>query len=345
MLRGGAYLGFCMNQMSHNPRSTVRRRVAAAAGAVLAALAVLPLLAGCGREKAPDPACVPQPVKAVAKAADMGGYKLLRRIPTGCKVSRSLAVTADGKLFVVGDQAVHVIGPSGDNAAFELGFVAHCAAVSEEGLLYLGVTDHVEVTDHCGTPKAKWPTLGDKAVITSIAVGQAGVWVADSGSREVVRYDFEGRDCGRVARRTGPDDEDGLVVPSPHLDVAEDAAGHLWVANPGRHRLQVYDAAGKLQTRWGFFSNEDPAGFTGCCNPVDFALLVDGNVVAADKGALARVRVFTAAGKLTATLAEPGFFKASTPACTGAGIDVAADGQGRIYVLDPAANEVAVFGK
>ena len=273
-------------------------------------------------------------------------YTQVKTFKTGfADAARGIAVTAEGRIYAAGDQAVHIIGPSGDYAPFSVPGEPACIAVSTNGSLYLGMGDHVDVVEHCGTPKARWVTPGTNSVITGIAVGRESIWVADAGRREIVRYALDGTILGRWGGRSGDADTNSLVVPSAHLDVAEDAAGHVWVANPGRHRLQMHDKAGNLLKAWGLFSHEDPAGFTGCCNPADFACAPDGTIVTADKGALARVRVFDSDGKLLAIVADSRKLKAAELARLGVSLDVATDAKGQIYVLDPVNKTVVVFAR
>lgn len=270
-------------------------------------------------------------------------WRELRLLPTGFQVSRGIAVTAEGRVYAAGDKAVHILGPSGDHVALPLSGEPSCIAVSREGLLYLGLGDHVEVMDHCGGKKASWPRLEDGSVITCVATATEGLWIADAGKRRILKCDPQGRILAEIRKANDSADGDSLVVPSPHLDVAEDQLGRLWVANPGRHRFQVYDGDLRIVKRWGFFSNEAPSGFTGCCNPADFAIMPGGNILAADKGLLEKVRLFDPDGRLLALVADTAAFGKSGARCTGAGLDVAADGQGRVYVLEPAANAVHIF--
>jgi len=273
-------------------------------------------------------------------------YSLVKTFKTGfTSAARGIAVTPEGRIYAAGDQAVHIIGPSGDHASFPVPGEPTCIAISTNGLVYLGVGDHVVVIEHCGTEKAQWIAASSNSVITGIAAGRDSIWVADAGRREILRYSPDGTIKGEWAGKTGPSDTNSLVVPSPHLDVAEDKDGNVWVSNPGRHQLQMRDASGTLLKTWGFFSHEDLAGFTGCCNPADFTIAPDGMIVTTDKGALARVRVFDRDGKLLSTVADPQRLKAAELTRLGAGLDVATDAKGQIYVLNPASRTVLVFAR
>jgi DNA-binding beta-propeller fold protein YncE len=311
---------------AHGPSHRYRQNIAAV-GIAIASLAWSGLAAG------------------TSDAKPAGTYAQVKTFKTGfTTTARGIAVTPEGRIYAAGDQAVHIIGPSGDYASFPVPGEPACLAISKTGLIYLGIGDHVTIMDHCGTAKGQWAPTSSNSVVTSIAVGRESIWVADAGCREILRYAPDGTLAGRWGG-SRPADTNSFVVPSAHFDVAEDATGRVWVVNPGRHRLEAHEADGNLLTSWGFFSHEDPAGFTGCCNPADFACAPNGSFVTADKGALARVRVFSAEGKLLATLADPQKLKAPQLARLGAGLDVATDAKGQIYVLDPVARTVLVFAR
>jgi hypothetical protein len=140
----------------------------------------------------------------------------------------------------------------------------------------------------------------------------------------------------------------GFVVPSPYFDLAIGPDGLLWVANPGRHQIEAYTAKGDLEFAWGRFGNnlED---FTGCCNPVNFAILGDGSFVTCEKGAV-RVKVYNAGGVLTGVVAAPQQLIGGSRSISQTPdqhqqsiLDVAVDASGLVYILDRARNAVRIF--
>jgi hypothetical protein len=91
-------------------------------------------------------------------------------------------------------------------------------------------------------------------------------------------------------------------------------------------------------------------GFSGCCNPAAFALLPDGGFVTAEKG-LPRVKIYDAEGVFVGFVAGAeefaeagvvGYDKGAAGDAEGA-LDVAADSQGRILVLEPRTGRIRVF--
>lgn len=273
-----------------------------------------------------------------------------RPIHTGLSEARALAVDPSGTLFVVGDQAVKVIDRQGRiKDTFPLAVAPRCLALTGEQL-YIGARDRVVITDRQGEVQASWPSLGDDAVITSIALDDEHVYIADAGQRIVWCYDREGRFIRRIGDKDPERNIPGFVVPSPYFDLAVAPDGLLRVVNPGRHRIEAYTARGDREFVWGEFGNALDA-FTGCCNPVSFAILPDGSFVTCEKG-LVRVKVYDTDGMLVGVVAGPQQLTGGvgsiceTPAqCQRGGFDVAVDVAGRVYVLDTIKNVVRIFAR
>jgi len=265
------------------------------------------------------------------------GYDEAGTISVPLKEVRGLAVDAKDRVFVAGDDVVAVFDREGKREAeIKAGSASRCLAVAADGTLYVGMKDHVEAYSLKGDRKVVWESLGEKALITSIVVGEGGVFVADAGNRVVVRYDLAGKQLGLIGRKDEARDIPGFVVPSPHLDLAVGRDGLLWVVNPGRHKLQAFTADGDLEASWGKAS-AGIEGFSGCCNPTDIAVLPDGRFVTAEKG-IPRVKVYSAEGVFECVVAAPDRFGKDA-----VGLDLAVDSLGRVLVLDPQAKKVRVF--
>ena len=256
-------------------------------------------------------------------------YTELMRIETGFQAARAIA-HAQGKVYVAGDRAVRRFSETGAREAeVALEDEPTCLAVRSDGGLVVGFKDHVELYGADGQRAATWKSFGPRSVLTCIAVSGSEIYVADAGQRVVYRCDQEGKVLAELGKG-------GLVVPSPHLDVAVGADGMIWVANPGQHRVEGYNSDGELQRFWGQWSN-GVDGFVGCCNPCDFAILPDGRFVTVEKS-LPRVKVHSAYGAFESVVAAPGQF-----AETMTSLDVATDSSGKVFILEPASKSVRVF--
>ena len=273
-------------------------------------------------------------------------------VNTGFKQSRAIALDTDGRIYVAGDKAIRVFSNTGIfDRMFELAGEPRCLAITPDGGLYVGLADHVEVLNADGQSVASWDSLGDEAVLTSIAGNKDSVFVADAGHRIVLHYDSAGTLVGHIGEKNPDKNIPGFVIPSPHFDLAISRDGLLRVANPGRNRIETYTPDGNLEFWWGQRSAKIE-GFCGCCNPVNFAILPNGAFVTSEKG-LVRVKIYNSDGGFVGVVAGPAqltdgsFMKiCETPEeCQGPGFDVAAGADGRIYVLDTTENVVKIFGR
>lgn len=270
------------------------------------------------------------------------GYSESAQWPTGVQQPTSLAVDPQGRVFVGGDQKVVVLGFDGKPAAtIELGGTPRCLAWadqrhSEPNRLYVGLQDRVEVRSAEGRLLATWNPPDAKAHFTSIAVGEEDVFVADSGSRVVWRFDpSSGTVRGEIGRRDPQRKVLGFVITNlDHFDIAVGADGLLYVVNPRLLRVEAFTREGEFRSSWGSGST-DLAGFCGCCNPTDLAALPDGRFITAEKG-LTRVKLYSGQGRLETVVAGPQHL-AETPA------DLAVLPDGRVLVLDAGTRSVRVF--
>jgi hypothetical protein len=233
----------------------------------------------------------------------------------------------------------------GEPACLAVGGAEHV----HPGRLYVGAGSRVFLFDPQGAAMGTWMEgFSDKSVLTSVAVGEDAVFVADAGNRVVLRFDPEGKLLGRIGE---PDEARGLrgfVIPSPHFDVAVTADGLLRVVNPGARRIETFTADGDLLGQWGKAS-ADIDGFFGCCNPADFTVLPDGRFVTAEKG-IPRVKIYSPKGDLQCVVADPQMLGQTVNAAQvnqDSGhtptFDVAIDRRGRVLVLDPMTRQVRVF--
>ena len=273
-------------------------------------------------------------------------------IETGYRNARAVCVDHEGLVWVAGDETVRVFQRDGNLVrTLSSDGPTYCVAVTPEGRVYVGKKDHVDVFGPDFKLESTWPSLGEDAVVTSLAVSATQVLVADAGHREVVVYDL----AGQVVSRFGKANEDqgfaGLIVPSAYFDLALSQDGLLRVVNPGRLRVDAFTLDGQYEFSWG---EPDSAieGFCGCCNPCALAVLPDGGFVTAEKG-LMRVKIYNSDGGFEGVVAGPVELEiriepkiCRTPdECRANALDVAVDQTGDIYVLDTEHAQVSVFSK
>jgi sugar lactone lactonase YvrE len=282
------------------------------------------------------------------------GYRETARVPLEMTDPRAVAVGPEDRIYVAGDRSVAQFTADGTKGtAIKFKDEPRTLAVggsqhAHPGRIYVAMKSRVEICDPDGTPQGAWEDLGPKALITSMALGENDIYVADAGNRIVLRYDLFGKLRGRIGARDEARNIPGLVVPSPYMDVALAPDGLLRVVNPGAHRVEDYTPEGSLELFWGEASL-GVEGFCGCCNPVNIAILPDGRIVTAEKG-IPRVKVYSADGKFVCVVAGPEMLLPTESAAKETrtehrlkAVDVAADSRGRVLVLDPASHSVRVF--
>lgn len=272
-------------------------------------------------------------------------------IPLDILEPKAMAISPEGRIFVAGQNALAIYERSGSKIAeYPLNEGVSSIAFAPDGVLFVGMHDHIEMLDRRGNVTAVWATLGPKAYITSIAVDEDNLYAADAGNRTVQHYDRNGVLIGRI----GDKDEDrgvpGIVVPSPYFDVAFDDEGTLWVVNPGRLGLESYQQNGDPIFSWyrpsigsseqatNIYKPDPLKSFSGCCNPSQIAFRSDGRLVTCDKG-LVRVRVYdVTSGKFEELVIGSGTFKRAQ-----AIRDMAIDAEDRIYLLDGHKNAIRIL--
>jgi len=271
--------------------------------------------------------------------ADLIHYSEVDRIPIELTKVSGIAVGPEDRIYVSGNDSVHVFNSDGTmRSSFDTNMAIRCLAVDDNDDLYLGMEDHIEVYDQKGIRQASWESLGEEAIITSIAISEKSVFVADAGNKIVWKFDKSGTRLQRIGDKNEAKDVPGFIIPSPYFDVAIDPDGFLWAANTGRHSLENYTVDGNFRTSWGEFGMEIQ-GFSGCCNPSHFVILEDGSFVTSEKG-LARVKVCNRIGNLVSVVVPTDQFIEGT-----VGLDLAVDSVQRIYVLDPKQKLVRIFAK
>jgi hypothetical protein len=297
------------------------------------------------RAPAADPAD-PAPAEPVPADIDPAliKYRPVASIDVPLDEVRGLAVGPDDSIHVAGDRAIVVFDADGNKQRkIDVEHEPRCLAVAgadaaSPGTIYSAAADRVVELAPDGSVAGRWPALGDKALVTSVAVSGDDVFVADAGNKIVLRYDASGNLIGRIGGRDPKRNVPGFAITSPYFDLAVSPDGLLRVVNPRRLRIEAYTFDGDLESHFG----EGGAGldaFFGCCNPSHFAVLADGRFVTAEKG-VARLKVYSAEGKLDCVAAGPEQLQLRN---THAVADLAADRRGRVLALDFGDRRVRIF--
>lgn len=327
--------------MSRNPRSRRTFLRSGARGLAMAAGAPW-LVSGAGRSAEPGRNPFAYDVERFRRTDPaLVAYDRVEHFPSPRPAPRRLTIGPGDRLYLASGEAIVALNEE-HRVASEIRCTGtvYGLAVGADGLVYAALRDHVEVSDAKGKRLASWATPEGRPFLTGVAVGERDVFVADAGNRVVWRHDLNGELVGTIGRRDPDRNIPGLVLPSPFLDVEIGRDGLLRVNNPGRHRVELYTFEGKLELFWGQFSMA-MKGFSGCCNPVNLALLEDGSTVTFEKG-LPRVKVYEATGMFESVVAGTEFF-ADTGTADAimrphdrvyGGLDGVVDSAGRVIILD-----------
>lgn len=202
--------------------------------------------------------------------------------------------------------------------------------------IWLALTNRIVSYDLEGHELARWPDYGPRSYITSLAVSQQSVFVADAGNRIVYECSYDGDLIQRIGEEDEQKDVQGFIIPSPYFDVDLSEEGFLWATDPGRHSLVNFNPDGSLRTSWTK-SSVKTEGFSGCCNPSHIAIRDDDSFITSEKG-IARVKVYDEHGEYVGVVASPDMFdEYGEPA------DVCVDENGNVILLDFSRKQIRIF--
>lgn len=278
-------------------------------------------------------------------------YRPIDKIPVRLKSARAIDVQQD--IYIAGDKEIVIVNTVGKlQKHIPLSAEPTSLSIHENGIIVVGAGNSILLLDSDGAEQSRWTVPKANALLTSIATNADMIFAADAVNGHIYEYDWQGKLLRTVGQK-GSDSETqkGFFIPSPYFDVAMAPDGLLRVVDPGRHLIAAFTVYGDEEWSWGKAS---PAidGFSGCCNPVNFAILPDGSFVTAEKG-LVRIKLYDPEGRFIGAVAGPEQLEwteqqqiCNTPEqCQSRGFDVAAGSDGRIYVLDTVKNIVRVFEK
>jgi hypothetical protein len=305
---------------------------------LVAALTGVTMMAGRARRKAGDaapPALAAPTEEQRLVLPEQIGYSEVAPVTFQDRV-RAVATGPADHLFVSVGFFVVELGPDGKELRrFEQQAAVNCLAASA-GKLYLGYADHIDVLTLADGSHTAWPSLGENAMLTSIAVGPTVVFAGDAGRRRFVRWKPDGTLLGEVTPPPPPNKGVSATVPSTYFDVAAAADGTFWATEPGLFGLVHFNADG---TSIGRFGKGSPAiaDFGGCCNPAQVATAPGGLLVTVEKKP-DLVKTYRDDSTFVHVVAGPKAFQPKTFIA-----DVAADSRGRIVIVDPKAKAVRIF--
>lgn len=263
-------------------------------------------------------------------------YSEVKTIPLTTSAPKGITIWKD-KIILVAEGILLQLNKKGEQLSKTiLSFSPTCVSTSPSGEIWIGLKDQVSVFDQTGKELQRWPSFGERSVITSLAVSNEFVYVADAGNRIIYKCSKEGNIISRIGEKNDEKAIPGYVIPSPYFDVALSEEGYLWAVNPGRHSLENYTNDGAMRTSWTK-SSVKTEGFSGCCNPSHIAIMSDNSFVTSEKGIL-RIKKYDQHGNYMGVVAAPDQFDEDSLAP-----EVAVDEDDLIYVLDFNREQIRLF--
>jgi sugar lactone lactonase YvrE len=164
-----------------------------------------------------------------------------------------------------------------------------------------------------------------------VTLGAANMAVLDQENRRVVAYDLFGRVQGTRLDLTDPALEDELGRVDP-VALAADRGGALYLTDPARERILVFDASGRFARALGGFGAR-----AGLLRGVKgLAVTPKGELIISERGN-ARVQRLDAGGR------PAGSWPLAVESKANGGLPVAVDAAGRVAVADEATGRLWVF--
>ena len=247
-------------------------------------------------------------------------------------VITGIAVDPDGLLYASGDSEIQVFGSDGAmRSRWHTERPALSVAVARDRRVFVGEEGQIEIFDPARKTARVWRDEKTLCRVTAIGFTGDSVLAGDAAARAIRRLD----QAGRVINTIGTDNNlRGLLIPNGVVSFGVDAAGIIHVANPGKHRVERYSPDGKPMGRFGRFHFQDPAGFTGCCNPTNIA--VSDRIYVTEKAG-PRLKAYSHDGAFQGILAADCF----DPNCKN--IPVHAGPRGLVYAADTVTLRILVF--
>lgn len=142
--------------------------------------------------------------------------------------------------------------------------------------IYLLFPARIEVYDFEGNLLQEWQACSEGADYCAFTVFEGGIFVTDASNKHICKYNLD----GSLARFINS--PEGFVVPSYCFGITNHD-GRVYCSNPGRHKVEVYEADGTFVSNFGK-AGTDEGAFSGCCNPVHLTPTNAGEILTSEKG-------------------------------------------------------------
>lgn len=159
--------------------------------------------------------------------------------------------------------------------------------------IYLLYASRIEIYDFYGDMKKEWDACSDDSDYCSFTVFNGGIFVSDASNKNICKYNLD----GTLARFINS--PEGFIVPSYSFGITN-IDDMVYCSNPGRHKIEVYDANGEYVRSFGK-TGTGAGEFSGCCNPVQLTANNAGEILTSEKG-VPRISCYGTDGKFRSIL-------------------------------------------
>ncbi len=252
--------------------------------------------------------------------------------------SKAIAVDHNNNIYISGDSSILILEESGKVIrTFKTNKqTATALVVDNNNNIFAALVNQINIYSNKGELLKEFPIISEESYITSVAVNNNSIFMADASAALVYEYKKDGTYLNTFGTKSNKEEISSFILPSYYFDVAIAPDATIWIANTGKHKLVNFDSNAKVLSFWGETSSS-VEGFCGCCNPSHFAIMKDGSFVTAEKG-IVRVKKYDSKGNFQCAIAGPDTFKEAST-----GLDIAINSKNQILVLEPDAKEIHIF--
>jgi DNA-binding beta-propeller fold protein YncE len=243
---------------------------------------------------------------------------------------KAVAVSDDDKIFIAGDSFI-----SSYSADFSLNWEYDTdypiTAIATKNDMIFAASEHkIIIFDKDGNKIAEWGPFDANSILTSISVNDTYIAVADAGVKAVYILNYN----GNIQHVIGKADNN-FIVPSPFFDVSLEDNNTIFIANPGRFRVERRNIDGTLIDYFGEAGLE-PSEFCGCCNPAHI-YFNNGRIFTAEKG-INRIKILDNEGEFIEFVSINNNFLAPIPldiavSADGSTVYGAYSGNSKLYIF------------
>jgi hypothetical protein len=242
---------------------------------------------------------------------------------------KAVATSENGNIILGGESFVSCYNSDLDALwTIKTGKPVTAVSVSGDTIFASTIETILEISGK-GDLISEWGPFEDSTIITSVSANKAFIVFADAGNRIITILDKK----GNVRKMIGTSGEP-FIVPSPYFDVELTGDNTLYVANPGKSRIERRNFDG---TMTGFFGEAGtaPNAFCGCCNPAHFTM-IPGGFITAEKG-INRIKILDEKGEFIEYVSSVNHFARPQP------LDIASPDGKTIYGANSADSKLYVF--